>query len=688
MGRFYQVTPTPVQSQFVEMPLDFMYGQLQAKQGEYDQATALNDSLKGLLDVEVDPRYDLGTLAKKQEEYNALIDEAAKNLERTGDTNAALYGVQDIKRKIAGDKFLKQAPEYWKQIQKDQEDYQKALATGKVPDYYKNYDNYYYSGNQWKGTIDDKGNLQQYTPGQLSQEGKNIFKQAHDMMSGLHASGNEAGWFNVGSDGSIVSVKQGKEEIADKWVKERAYEQAQNFLETPEGQEFIDQQLYYNPNLDNQQLYQLAGDYLHQAGRNQVFKKTKSDKDISFIPEWKRNEQIEAQPVVLPTSDIPINENTTAKQTADKIIKHVENNYSFDKDGNMVSKTLSDAERQRYEKDKELIAKEGREQFEYLWGKDALDAFDKADRLAGSDNQKMDGFKKIRQTAEIIEPGLKNKSDKEVFDLWTNGIKNMTEVGSYQKDYGTQYADALRGQVMSNLPDREVVIMGGKHSNEKKIFTGKDLMENITIKTSNGKEKKLKDLTQEELEKAVAVSGETYGTFDKSGTSKPYYTGTINTTEGPVKVGIQMNNEQANMYSTSNKVATKIVSGDFGYFANALRNNQTEQVIKYDDQGNQYSEEMIPIIQITEKGGGQIDPGYVPVFRGTDGRIKAYGTDGKAVDWEGSEEYKSKLIREGKIDILDQREFNEEQYNSFQRSNVMFNNSRKANTNKIELGEQ
>jgi hypothetical protein len=147
-----------------------------------------------------------------------------------------------------------------------------------------------------------------------------------------------------------------------------------------------------------------------------------------------------------------------------------------------------------------------------------------------------------------------------------------------------------------------------------------------------------------------------------------------------------MNNEQANMYATSNKVASKIVSGDFGYFSNALRTNTTEKVVKYDDQGNQYVEEMIPIIQITEKGGGQIDPGYVPVFRGTDGKIKAYGKDGRPVDWEVSEDQKTKLIREGKIDVLNQQQFIEEQFNSFQRSNIMFNNSRKFNTNKIEGG--
>ncbi len=697
MGRFFRVSPTEVQSQFVEMPLDFMYGQLQAKQQEYDQASALNESLKGLLDVEVDPRYDVPTLMKKQEEYNAMIDEAAKNLERTGDVNSALYGVQDIKRKIAKDPFLKYAPEYYKQIQKDQEDYQKGLAEGNVAEYNQNFNDYYYSGNKWKGTVDDKGNLQQYTPGTLYYKNAEHSKFANELMGTIIP--DSIDWRKSSYDGNAFKITKagGTEAVTEKEVWDLAKIKAPQLIQDPTvGPDFIRKMQYkYGDKLTQDILVAEAEQLLFDVTAEQIHNKQKSESGMDFDAAYKAD--VEAnRPVELTESYTPISENNTAAQTAKNVVKHVEDNYSFDeKTGDMVSKTMSDAERKVYEREKEQVEQYGRDRFATLWGQDALVAFDRKDQLAKSDNQKMEGFKKIRHMVELFEPELKNKSDKEVFNLWTNGVKNMAETGSYQKNYGTDYAETLRTQVVSDLPSKKIVMIGGKHSNSSKIFTGKDLETNVKIKTSSGKEKKLSELTQDELVEALAFSGEMAGAFDNGGVSDSYYTATINTTEGPIKVGIEMNNQQKEMYAVTNKVASKVVKGDIGYFNNNFANNVTEKVAKYykDDNGNTQKtyEEVIPILHVTDEGGGSAAPGYIPVFKGSDGKVKAYGIDKKTgqyypVTWDNtvSDEKKADMIRKGEVDIYDQKELNEQQFQNYQNSDYMLNNGRKWTTNKIE----
>jgi hypothetical protein len=638
MGRFFRVSPTPVQSQFVELPLDFMYGQLQAKQQEYDQAAAMNDQLKGLLDVEVDPRYDLGTLTKKQEEYNAMIDEAARNLERTGDVNSALYGVQDIKRKIAGDPFLKQAPEYWKQIQKDQEDYQKALATGNVPDYYKNYDQYYYSGNKWKGTVDEQGKLQQYSPGQLSQEGKDLQKRAHDMMAGLHASGNKTGYFNLNSDGTIKNVKQGYEGIADTWVKQRATEQVDSFLSTPEGAEFIDMLAYNvqnNPNSNEPLTYEdikaNAAEYLYQAGRNQVFKKTESQQDLDFVPEWARKEQVQAQANEGLTIDLNIQSQPWIKDKVKNLQEYVKN-FKFGDDGQfagMLGKLVTEIQTGQIS-GKADIATTERIVTEFL------------------DNNPTykDNFNKVMGNFAATNPEFAKMSDAQKVTTLINGAANLVEKPVVNHLYSEDVQQAVSNRVIGSIDGRELISLEG--DGDGKSYTWNDIASKHGIKAKS----------KEDLIKHLVVNGEAHGIPTKDG-SRSMYTVQLFDSKGKVHTyGIQMEDQANAQYSGFEELKTNMFNVNFDYFQSGMEKNKMVDINTYDQNGKLQKNQLVPSIQIDNQGNLHTG-GFVASKE--DGRTYWYTNDGDKVDVTNkSLKQKQDLVKQGNLMFLNSDELDHE----------------------------
>lgn len=112
------------------------------------------------------------------------------------------------------------------------------------------------------------------------------YKRARDMFSEVKPSGAAREWFNLTPEGSIISVKQGNEEVAQKWLESLAEVKAPDFLNTKEGTSWLKEMHYKGLDLSTpDKLKAGIQDYLVRANADRIFKKSTSGQDFHWGPQ-------------------------------------------------------------------------------------------------------------------------------------------------------------------------------------------------------------------------------------------------------------------------------------------------------------------------------------------------------------------------------------------------------------------
>jgi len=179
--RYYRPTIKQPVSTFVEAPLEFMQGVMEKDQQQFDANDAALQKQRALLDdIVVHDIYK----AEKDKRVGALqkqLEDAANELNTTGDISRASRAIYNVQNEITKDRFLKEAPLYSKQIW----DTEKEMKENKKP--LSAWNNFYspywekYSKN-WKN---EDGSIRAFGPGQLYEDNLDISKKQKEMLGNI-----------------------------------------------------------------------------------------------------------------------------------------------------------------------------------------------------------------------------------------------------------------------------------------------------------------------------------------------------------------------------------------------------------------------------------------------------------------------------------------------------------------------
>lgn len=645
MGRFFRVTPTPIQSQFVEAPLDFMYQSLQGKQQELDTAKTYETALRGLLDVEVDPRYDVPTLLEKQKQYEGLIDEYATQLERTGNVNQALTNVQDIQRQITKDRFLQEAPENWKKIQKDIEEYNKALATNKVSDYNKRFQDYYFSGNKWKGTQGDEGtNL--YTPGSLYYENQDHHKKANEIMGSINYDGYDWSTANFEGGAFKISKKGGKDYIDSNKVLKLASDKSETFLNSTEGQDWVRKVIYdqtgsmvddANWNKFDKEtqdfLKQSATDYLYKAAEEQIFARTKTGSDIDFnkgLDDKIKEERI----AIMSTGNIPIQNlgfvKGRVKRLKDSLLSfvfgntgelegyNIEKYVETDENGNITNVKLAEL----------------------------------------PTNIKNYYYNVINNLSSTSSSDFVNLSDQDKLNTIISAYNNFTELGMTENKYTMPIQQVQTERLFDDLHTRTFV----------DLETGKTMKwSDVSSKLGYNK------LSKDELKKLGSVTGEIHGLPNENGNVGSWYGMEIVDKESgkTKKFAFTADNEVSQNYSGYNNLQYNLLQGNFKYFNDATNNGDVETINLYRKDGSTTPLTFMPIMQINN---GVMDGGGVAAYK-QGGTTYVIDKNGNSIPYPKDEKARQNLLKSGNLQYYNKDQMKQLIEESSQNDNIRYTGS-------------
>lgn len=315
-NRYTEVNWNQPISTYVPMPLDFIYKAGLQKQSQYDRALEESDKLQNLM-TKVNA-IDAHKEYKKQlaDKYYGRINEIADKIVSKGDLSAQ-RDLNKIAREWQNDPVrqeLEQSYANYAAYQKDK------IAKG------EKYAEWHDPTMSFIGHGEQGPNAFRYT-GML--ERTDHQKRAQDMMDKVAYDAAESAGFKINPDGTITKGGSGSEHILSQKIAELASMKVGDFLTTSEGQDFAKQLKYYNPQLSKEDLTKQATKYLYDAGANQIFNRSKSHKDVGFIPEWMMNQQV-------------ANNLTTTSQSeniANAIQNPIVEDMEFDTKGNLVVPT-------------------------------------------------------------------------------------------------------------------------------------------------------------------------------------------------------------------------------------------------------------------------------------------------------------------------------------------------------------
>lgn len=276
-SRFDIPTPQQYVSQYAPLPLSEISALARDYSDKYHKAEeaayGLNDLANHINAIDEHQPAKQALLNYYTPKINELTDKIAKGT----DLLTAKRDLNKLQREFVNDPT---------RIELEKSVAEKALAQKKMIDLGSKYQKYNDPNANFTGFTTD-GKLNPYRFNGMN-EAQDHVKRATDMMSGIASDGYDAKnevWDP--NSGIIVDRHSGRESLTSQKVRGVANQNVENFLRTPEGEDFIRKEKYSNPNLDSQTLYKNASDLLYDTAVKQIFSKTKSGIGYNFDPTFK-----------------------------------------------------------------------------------------------------------------------------------------------------------------------------------------------------------------------------------------------------------------------------------------------------------------------------------------------------------------------------------------------------------------
>lgn len=302
MARFYRPGVSQYTSQFVPLPLDFMYGALQEKQGKFDQAKQdVAETQDALL---INSIYGRKFKAKEMEDtYSSEVEKLTDKLIAEGDIESVSLDLNKIKRRWDKDPIRRQLEEEyvrWGEIQKewdkvkDKRDYNHPLY-----EYIKTVDDL---GGK---AIDEQGNLIPFIPGDIY-EGQNHLEGMQKALDKGAASSNawkgaQIDWGNgvvIKQDGSSEAITP---DMIWNWTNQAINAGA---LNSDWGQDLL--RMYKSRGITgNDNILNAISEDMYNANLQRAFTKTSNGLDYGFVPAGLRTENKELAEPLFPGKTRP-----------------------------------------------------------------------------------------------------------------------------------------------------------------------------------------------------------------------------------------------------------------------------------------------------------------------------------------------------------------------------------------------
>lgn len=281
-NRFDQATPQSYVSQYAQMPLNYIGSMAKDYTNKYNKvqedAYGLNDLMANVHAI------DQHAPIKKalDEYYHPKINELADKIAKGTDLVEARRDINKIQREFINDPRRQELEKSYMDYNKDIKDMTELKSKGLYTDVYNPF-------NGFKGITQD-GQIEPYRY-KGSRPVQDYLKVGSELMKDIAKSGGSGKSYKIDGSGNVIGLENGWEAVYAKDVERVAKKSIDPFLKSKEGEYFIDELKFSNPNITENEILNKSYDYLNRLGNKQIFKDTESGTSFNYAPGYIHQEQ-------------------------------------------------------------------------------------------------------------------------------------------------------------------------------------------------------------------------------------------------------------------------------------------------------------------------------------------------------------------------------------------------------------
>jgi len=282
-NRFDQPQPqryvsTFVPEQYVGKPLEALTNLAKDYSDKYKQAGSDISSAKDeILKVNAIDKHNF----KKKElldQYNSQLDELAQNWLKNPTDYSNKLKLDNLIKTYRNDPLRNELETSYAYYNDDLKNLRKLSSENKYG---------YWNDNISKFNSSYKDG--EFTPYRSTgiKSAANHAEAAKKLMGKIAADGSDIDNVIVGKDGITRGYKNGVETISSNKVLKEAYQKADGFLDSPEGQDFIEKVKFDYPKASQKDIYEAAVNLLYSSASEQIFSKGKKGYSEEVNRAWK-----------------------------------------------------------------------------------------------------------------------------------------------------------------------------------------------------------------------------------------------------------------------------------------------------------------------------------------------------------------------------------------------------------------